>query len=51
MHLDFEAFLSTLPIMLKGMAGIFLVTAVIIVIMYLLNHFAGSNGNDNQKQE
>ncbi len=32
-----EAFLDTLPIMGLGMLGIFVVTAVIILSMYVLN--------------
>lgn len=32
-----ELFLETLPIMAKGMAGIFIVTAVIILAVVLLN--------------
>lgn len=36
MQLDLNAFLSTLPVMAKGMGGIFLVTAVLIVSMLLL---------------
>ena len=36
MHINVEAFLSTLPIMGKGMAGIFIVTAVIILAMVAL---------------
>lgn len=35
--MNYNAFLSTLPIMAKGMAGIFIVTAVIIVSVYILN--------------
>lgn len=34
--MNYEAFLSTLPIMAKGMAGIFIVTAVIILSIFLL---------------
>ncbi len=34
--MNFQAFLSTLPIMAKGMLGIFIVTAVIIAVMYWL---------------
>lgn len=34
--MDFQAFLDTLPIMAKGMAGIFVVTAVIVLCMVLL---------------
>lgn len=36
MMFDIEAFLATLPVMGKGMLGIFIVTAVIIASMYLL---------------
>lgn len=36
MMFNVDAFLATLPIMGKGMLGIFIVTAVIIAIMYLL---------------
>jgi Na+-transporting methylmalonyl-CoA/oxaloacetate decarboxylase gamma subunit len=43
MHWNTEAFLQTLPIMAKGMAGIFLVTAVIILAMYLLVKFTGKD--------
>ena len=33
----FDTLITTLPIMLKGMLGIFIVTAVIILSMILLN--------------
>ena len=36
MNLNTEAFIKTLPIMGKGMLGIFIVTGVIILSMYLL---------------
>ncbi len=36
MNLDFDAFLDTLPIMGMGMAGIFIVTIVIILAMVIL---------------
>ncbi len=39
MKIDFNAFLETLPIMGKGMLGIFVVTAIIVVFMILLNLF------------
>ena len=42
MHINVEAFLSTLPIMAKGMAGIFIVTATIVISMLVLRKF-GSN--------
>jgi len=38
--MNIEAFMQTLPIMGKGMAGIFLVTGIIISVIYLLNKFA-----------
>lgn len=37
MKIDFNAMLDTLPIMGKGMLGIFLVTGVIILTIALLN--------------
>lgn len=37
--MNFGALISTLPIMAKGMAGIFVVTCVIILVMVLLNKF------------
>lgn len=35
--MNYNAFLSTLPIMGKGMAGILIVTVVIILSVYVLN--------------
>ncbi len=32
-----EAFVTSLPIMGKGMLGIFIVTAIIVLVIYLLN--------------
>ncbi len=40
--MDFSVFLNTLPIVLKGMIGIFLVTGAIIGSMTLLSKFTGS---------
>lgn len=37
-----DAFLTTLPVMAKGMGGIFIVTVVIILCIALLNGVAGS---------
>ncbi len=34
--MNFDKFLETLPVMGKGMAGIFIVCAIIIVTMYIL---------------
>ncbi|MBR5825995.1 MAG: hypothetical protein IKY78_02805 [Clostridia bacterium] len=36
--IDFEAFLSSLPFMGKGMLGIFLVTSVIVLFVNALNN-------------
>ena len=47
MHVD--AFLQTLPIMGKGMAGIFLVTGVIIAAVLLLRGF--SKGSDQKTEK
>ncbi len=35
--MNINAFLSTLPIIGKGMLGIFIVTAVIVFVIFLLN--------------
>jgi len=39
MNINVELFLNTIPIMLKGMLGIFIVTGVIILVMIMLNRF------------
>ncbi len=39
--MNINEMISTLPIMAKGMLGIFIVTAVIILSMILLNKFSG----------
>ncbi|MEG1710737.1 MAG: hypothetical protein RR054_05245 [Clostridia bacterium] len=36
--MNVELFLKTLPIMAKGMAGIFIVTAVIMLFILILNN-------------
>ena len=43
--MNFEAFLQTLPIMGKGMAGIFLVTGVIVLCILI----PGKAGNKPEK--
>ena len=43
MEINVELFLQTLPIMLKGMVGIFAVTGVIILGIYLLNKLSAFN--------
>ena len=37
MKFDLQALLDTRPVMAKGMAGVFIVTAVIILAVVLLN--------------
>lgn len=37
MNISVENFLNTLPLMGKGMLGIFVVIAVIILVVYILN--------------
>lgn len=39
--MNFDVLLSTLPVMGKGMLGIFIVTCIIIIVMNLLNRFTG----------
>ena len=41
--ISINAFLSTLPIMAKGMLGIFAVTVVIVICMKLLNRISDTN--------
>ena len=43
--MNYEAFLSTLPIMIKGMAGIFIVTGIIVLSMYLTIFAAKNRGS------
>ncbi len=40
MNFNIGSFLKTLPIMGKGMAGIFIVTVVIILVMVILTKLA-----------
>lgn len=40
MNFNIDAFLKTLPIMGKGMAGIFIITVVIIFVMVILTKLA-----------
>lgn len=49
MNINFDAFLETLPIMGKGMAGIFIVTGVIILSMILLKAAAPGKKNESNK--
>ncbi len=43
--MNINAMLQTLPLMLRGMLGIFAVTAVIIALMYLLNYIGNKKNN------
>lgn len=49
--MNIETFLQTLPIMGKGMFGIFLVTGVIIGFVYLLNYVTGKKENKSDKDK
>ena len=42
---DVEALLNTLPLMAKGMLGIFIVTGVMILSMILLNKFTSKKAD------
>lgn len=42
--MNIEQFLSTLPIMAKGLLGIFLVTAIIVAAIWLMNRFTSGKG-------
>lgn len=48
MKINVDAFLDTLPIMAKGMAGIFIVTAVIILSVVLLGILTKSKGDGDK---
>ena len=50
MTIDVAEFLETLPIMLKGMAGIYIVTAVIILMMVLLVRLAADRDNKSKNE-
>lgn len=43
--MNIQAFLDTIPIMLKGMAGIFAVTVIIIIAMYGLGKIGKDKGD------
>ncbi len=45
--MNFESILVTLPIMGQGMLGIFIVTAVIIGVILLLNKVTADKSKDN----
>lgn len=45
MTININGFLETLPIMGKGLLGIFIVTAFLILVIYLLNTFTKEKNN------
>lgn len=50
MTIDVAEFLETLPIMLKGMGGIYIVTAVIIGMMLLLVRLTAERGGKGESE-
>lgn len=46
--MDIQSFLGTLPVMAKGMAGIFIVTSLIILSTLLLNRFSKDKGENGK---
>ena len=50
MNINFEGFLDTLPIMAKGMAGIFIVTAVIVLTILILNKITSKKDNTEENK-
>ena len=48
MTIDFNAFLNALPFMGKGMLGIFIVTALIVLVVNALNNIPEKKKNDNE---
>ena len=51
MGINVELFLQTLPIMAKGLVGIFVVTGIIILTIYILNKSTGRPKQDKQKKD
>lgn len=45
--IDFQAFLNSLPYMGKGMLGIFVVTAVIVLVVNALNNIPEKKDKKN----
>ena len=44
--MNIKAFLNVLPVIGKGLAGVFIVTAVIILSMVILNKFSGKDNKE-----
>lgn len=51
MNINWDLFLQTLPIMAKGLVGIFAVTAVIILGIVLLNLLTAPKKPESSKEE
>lgn len=51
MGFDVTAFLATLPIMAKGLIGIFTVTAIIILSIFLLNKCTAPRKNKKKDKK
>ena len=49
MGLNFDYFLSSLPIMGKGMLGIFIVTAIVVLFVSLLNNIPEKKDKKDKK--
>jgi hypothetical protein len=47
--MNYELFLKTLPFMAKGMAGIFIVTLVIMLCIVVLNKLTKPKGDSGKK--
>ena len=51
MKIDIDAFLQSLPIMAVGLLGIFIVTIVIILGIYLLKAVASKSAEDAESED
>lgn len=49
-HIDFQAFLDSLPIMGMGMLGIFIVIFVVFLMIMILNSVTGKKMEDGGDQ-
>ena len=49
-HIDFQAFLDSLPIMGMGMLGIFIVIFVVFLMIMILNRVTGKKKEDGGDQ-
>ena len=51
MGINVDLFLQTLPIMAKGLVGIFVVTGIIILSIYILNKATSRTKKDKNKDD